>query len=279
MENNIATFKASFKKLMANKKFRNFLNSLYSLGASVVVLGALFKIQHWNGAGEMLTAGLITEALIFFIYAFEPAEDVDNVHDEISLPLNDGLTVSSLNIHPVNENSNGLTSMVMFDKMLSEANISPEMFQNLGEGMKKLGESSVNLNAMVDVSAASVNYLNTIKKVDESLAKTAKTYENVISDVVVKTVFKYKGISHSLASIDTGSREFQQQMKGLTQNISSLNDVYHKQRKIADEFLKEQMICAQETQIYREQMFELNRNLKALNKVYSNMVTAMHINK
>lgn len=279
MENNKSTFKANFKKLMANKKFRNFLNSLYSLGASVVVLGALFKIQHWNGAGFMLTAGLITEALIFFIYAFEPAEDVDDEHTEKSLTLKDGLTVTSLNIHPENENTNGFTSLAKFDKMLSDANISPEIFQNLGEGMKRLGESTVNLNAMVDVSAASVSYLNTIKKADESLAKTAKTYENVISDVVVKTVFKYKGISHSLANLESGSREFQQQMKGFTQNISSLNDVYHKQKKVADEYLKEQMICAQETQIYREQMVELNKNLIALNKVYSNMVTAMHIKK
>lgn len=279
MENNKSTFKTSFKKLMANKKFRNFLNSLYSLGASVVVLGALFKIQHWNGAGFMLTAGLITEALIFFIYAFEPAEDVDNEHTEKSLSLKDGLTVTNLNFQPEKENSNGFTSLVMFDKMLSDANFSPEIFQNLGEGMKKLGESTVNLNAMVDVSAASVSYLNTIKKADESLAKTAKTYENVISDVVVKTVFKYKGISHSLANLESGSREFQQQMKGFTQNISSLNEVYHKQKKVADEYLKEQMICAQETQTYREQMVELNKNLIALNKVYSNMVTAMHIKK
>lgn len=53
-------------QLMQNKKFKGFLTMLYSLGASVVVLGALFKIQHWPGAGFMLSAGLITEALIFF---------------------------------------------------------------------------------------------------------------------------------------------------------------------------------------------------------------------
>ena len=65
-------FKEIVALLMRDKRFKSFLSTLYSLGASVVVLGALFKIQHWPGAGFMLSAGLITEALIFFIYAFEP---------------------------------------------------------------------------------------------------------------------------------------------------------------------------------------------------------------
>jgi gliding motility-associated protein GldL len=48
---------------------------LYGLGASVVIVGALFKIMHWPGAGIMLTAGLLTEAVIFFFSAFEPLHE------------------------------------------------------------------------------------------------------------------------------------------------------------------------------------------------------------
>lgn len=273
------TFKAKFKKLMLNTKFRNFLNSLYSFGASVVVLGALFKIQHWNGAGFMLTAGLITEALIFFIYAFEPGEEEHVENEEVHLSSKSTIFAGTTVLSHGDQPGAGLTSLVKFDQMLLDANISPDVFVNLGEGMKKLGESTVSLNAMVDVTAASVSYLKTIKHADESLAKTAKTYENVISDVVTKTVFKYKGISHALANLESGSGEFRIQMKNMTQNAGALNEVFQNQKKIADEYLKEQIICAKETQIYREQMVELNKNLIALNKIYSNMVTAMHIRK
>ena len=62
---------------MSNAKGRSFLYDvlmpkIYGLGAAVVIIGALFKIQHWEGAGIMLTVGLLTEAVIFFLSAFQP---------------------------------------------------------------------------------------------------------------------------------------------------------------------------------------------------------------
>src|SRR6188508_22519 len=61
--------------------WKNFMAKLYGWGASVVIIGALFKIQHWKGAGIMLTAGLGTEAVIFFFSAFEP------IHEEVDWTL------------------------------------------------------------------------------------------------------------------------------------------------------------------------------------------------
>ena len=60
------------------KRFKNFMAKLYGFGAAVVILGALFKIMHWEGANYMLVVGLGTEAVIFFFSAFEkPATDYD----------------------------------------------------------------------------------------------------------------------------------------------------------------------------------------------------------
>ena len=60
-----------------SKGFKNMMAKLYGIGAAIVIVGALFKIQHWEGAGLMLTIGLLTEAVIFFFSAFEPPhEDV-----------------------------------------------------------------------------------------------------------------------------------------------------------------------------------------------------------
>ena len=68
----------SLSEIVQSSGYKNFMAKLYGIGASVVIVGALFKIQHWNGAGLMLTVGLFTEAIIFFFSAFEPLhEEVD----------------------------------------------------------------------------------------------------------------------------------------------------------------------------------------------------------
>ena len=59
----------------SGKKYKNFMAKLYGIGAAIVIAGALFKIQHWEGAGIMLTVGLLTEAIIFFFSAFEPLHE------------------------------------------------------------------------------------------------------------------------------------------------------------------------------------------------------------
>jgi len=68
----------SLAEIVQSSGWKNFMAKLYGIGASVVIIGALFKIQHWNGAGLMLAIGLFTEAVIFFFSAFEPLhEEVD----------------------------------------------------------------------------------------------------------------------------------------------------------------------------------------------------------
>lgn len=274
-DNENLTFREKFRKLMKNRRFRIFLNALYSVGASVVILGALFKIQHWNGSGIMLSAGLITEAIIFFIYAFDAADDVAEEEPKVQNFTNFSID----NLEMKEEVPAGLSALMYFDKILADADLNPELFMNLGAGMKKLGEHTEHITTLVDVSGASKDYLKTIKRADESLAKTARSYEKAISEVTVKTVFKYKGISNSLSNIENGSLNFQRQMKNLNENISSLNGIYDKQRKVADEQLKHQMMSAEETRNYHENVKELNQNLVMLNQIYGNMVNAMYLQK
>lgn len=65
------SLESKIEAIVQNKKFKKFLSRLYGFGASVVILGALFKIEHWKGASIMLSAGLFTEAIIFFFFAFD----------------------------------------------------------------------------------------------------------------------------------------------------------------------------------------------------------------
>jgi len=260
----------SINELVQRKGFKNLLAKLYGFGASVVILGALFKIQHWTGAGFMLAAGLITEAIIFVFYAFdsvdsgkvspEPEETPENRSEELSSSYN-----------------SGSLALAKFDEMLEKAEITPDMFHKLGAGMRKLGESTANMNSMGDVSAASINYMNTIKTADESLGKLAKSYNTTIIKVIDKTEYNYRNIAGSLSVIESGVKSYQQQLESLNKNLSALNAVYILQKKGADDYLKDLTESAGDNKKYREQIIKLNDNLAALNNVYGNMLAAMKV--
>ena len=70
------------EQLVQGKVFKKFLTRLYGIGASIVVVGALFKIEHWPGASIMLSTGLFTEAIIFFFFAFDAQPEEPEHHAE-----------------------------------------------------------------------------------------------------------------------------------------------------------------------------------------------------
>lgn len=73
--------KFNIEEIVTSKTWKTFMKYLYGWGASVVILGALFKILHLKGAGTMLFVGMGTESIIFFFSAFEP------IHEEVDWTL------------------------------------------------------------------------------------------------------------------------------------------------------------------------------------------------
>jgi gliding motility-associated protein GldL len=290
----------SLAELVQSSGWKNFISKLYGLGASVVIIGALFKIQHWPLAGEMLTLGLLTEAVIFFFSAFEPLhEEVDwsLVYPELAgMPDEESpeLTVHGGRHHGVVSGvvggGAGSVALAKFDEMLEKAEITPDLFQKLGVGMKKLSDSTANMNAMGDVSAASVKYMNTVNVANDSLAKLSDSYQATTKSIN-ETGSTYRNMAESFSVIEVGGKSYQQQLESLNKNLSALNAVYELQRKGADTHMKETdslykgvqdlmkdlTESAGDTKKYREQISKLNDNLSALNNVYGNMLSAMNV--
>jgi gliding motility-associated protein GldL len=291
----------SLAELVQSSGWKNFIAKLYGLGASVVIIGALFKIQHWPFAGPMLTIGLCTEAVIFFFSAFEPLhEEIDwtLVYPELAgVPDEEG----ELPAHGKHRGGGGggggavgggagSAALAKFDEMLEKAEITPDLFLKLGGGMKKLSEATGNINAMGDVAAASTKYMSTIKSADESLSKLSDSYQST-AKVINETGSNYKNIADSLSVIEVGGKSYQQQLESLNKNLSALNSAYELQLKGAGDHTKESEALykglqnlmkdltdsAGDTKKYREQIGKLNDNLTALNGVYGNMLAAMNV--
>ncbi|MEZ7942001.1 MAG: gliding motility protein GldL, partial [Flavobacteriales bacterium] len=109
---------------------------LYGIGAAVVIVGAMFKIQHWPFAGPMLVCGLTVEAIIFFFSAFEPPhEDPDwtLVYPELASGEKD-------------TSNGGKRITEQLDDMLLEAKIEPSLIQSLGDGMRSLSTQAKDLS-------------------------------------------------------------------------------------------------------------------------------------
>jgi len=291
----------SLAELVQSSGWKNFMAKLYGIGASVVIIGALFKIQHWQFAGFMLTVGLFTEAIIFFFSAFEPLhEEVDwtLVYPELAgMPDEEpgvptGISGGSRYAAGIGGGGGGGGSVALskFDEMLERADITPDLFQKLGVGMKKLSEATSNINAMGDVSAASAKYMNTIHAANDALGRLSDTYQST-AKIINETNTNYGKVADSFSVIESGGKSYQQQLESLNKNLSALNTVYELQRKGVDEHIREsdslhkgiQTIIkdlgesAGDTVKYREQIAKLNDNLTALNNVYGNMLAAMNV--
>jgi len=289
----------SLAEIVQSSGWKSFMAKLYGLGAALVIVGALFKIQHWQGAGVMLTIGLLTEAIIFFFSAFEPLhEEVDwsLVYPELA-----GISEDNESSHSYSNRGqggsgggygggSGAVALAKFDEMLENAEISPDLFQKLGAGMKKLSETTSNINAMGDVSAASAKYASSIHSANDSLSKLNESYQTT-TKAMTETGLTYHSIAESLSVIETGGKSYQQQLEGVNKNLSALNAVYELQKKNADNhmqqtddlfkgiqvLMKDLTDSAGNTKLYREQISKLNDNLSALNNVYGNMLSAMNV--
>jgi gliding motility-associated protein GldL len=291
----------SLAELVQSSGWKTFIAKLYGLGASVVIVGALFKIQHWPAAGTMLTIGLLTEAVIFFFSAFEPLhEEIDwsLVYPELAGIPEEEAEIGSGDMKYRGAVTGGggygggagSAALAKFDEMLEKAEITPDLFQKLGTGMKKLGDATATMNAMGDVSAASTKYIGSMNNATDSLGKLSESYQ-ATTKVINDTGSAYRTVADSLSVIEMGGKSYQQQLEVLNKNLSALNAVYELQRKGADEHVKEsdslhkgiQVLMkdlsesAGDTKKYREQITKLNDNLSALNNVYGNMLAAMNV--
>lgn len=196
-----------------NKKF---FNMAYGLGASIVILGALFKILHWElgplNGGLLLAIGLITEAIIFAISAFEPVDDDLDwslVYPELAGGMGKGKDEP--------QDAEGILSKKL-DEMLKGAKIDSELMTSLGDGIR-------NFEGAVKSMAPTTEAMNSTKKYSEEMALAAAQMEslNSLYKVQVESTSRQTEVNERVVE---NAEQLKAQMEHLATNLSSLNGVY-----------------------------------------------------
>ena len=195
---------------VANSKFYKWIMPyLYGWGASLVILGALFKINHYDYANEMLLVGMSIEALIFFMSAFEKAPK--EYKWERAYP---GILDA--------DESDGATVTQQLDKMLEDVNVDAKTIKALGDGMKKLSNSASGLG---DVADGTKKYNTQMLTASESLEKINDLYMEQIKSSEQQFMATQKMTSNLTSSLDHTSR-LHVELSSLSENLNALNNVY-----------------------------------------------------
>lgn len=239
------------------------MSKLYGWGASLVILGALFKILHWPGANIMLMLGMCTESIIFFFSAFEPPHvevDWSIVYPELSFMYSGGHKPEKKTDKKDKKEGEATTPVEALNKMFAESGIDNVLIKNLGEGMKKLGENANQMSKLTDGTAANEEFASNLKKASSHITTFGNTIEKTVNLV---------------------ESEFDASLRKSNQNVAKTAEtsaeITRKLQVSMEEFLNQLKAGSEQAALYQQQTKVLNNNLAALNNVYGNMLSAMNI--
>lgn len=257
---------------------------LYGWGASIVIVGAMFKIQHWPGAGAMLVSGLTIEAIIFFFSAFEPIHEETDwslVYPELR-GMHDDEDGGGHHDHSKAVKSSSKDPIAQeLDKMLQEAKIGPELIESLGAGMRSLSEQAGKMNTLADATVATQDFVSEVKGATKNMSELSQSYVKATASL------------SDLAINNVDGQAYGEQLQQVSKNLSALNAVYELQLQSSSDHLKsttklfngiEGMIknlqeSIDDTAKYKDEIGKLATNLTALNTIYGNMLSAMNFNR
>ena len=191
-----------------SKSTKKIFNMAYGIGAAIVIVGALFKIQHRPYGSLILTIGMIVEAIVFFISAFDAVEDdLDwtKVYPELGDAVGEGTGV------------NGMLSQKL-DNLLKEAQVDTELMTNLGNSIKSFHTAAEGLSVASESISSTVKYNEQVE-----LAATQMESLNGLYQVQMENSNKQAELNNSMIE---NSELLKEQMESLATNLSSLNGVY-----------------------------------------------------
>ena len=227
------------------------MNMAYGLGAAIVILGALFKLQGWAGADLMLIAGLSAEAAIFAISAFDPPTSHEWDWSKVYPQLN----------------PEGGSNASQFQDMMKEAKLDSSVLKSVGDGMKKMANQTQNINELAGASVAAKEYSDSMKNATESLKTVNESYSAISS-----TAQDLAASSSSVKEAVGLTQEYKENLKNASNSLGAIVDASGQITETAKSMTNAQNDAVR----LQKELQDLTENLSKLNKIYVGMYDAMH---
>lgn len=294
--------KGGFQELM----FGSIMPKVYGIGAAVVIIGAMFKILHIQGATIMLGVGLTTEAIIFFLSAFEPRKhepEWAKVYPELGEDYEGAVRAKA-----GKEKAESISKKL--DTMLESAKIGPELINSLGKGMRHLSETTHKLGSMGDAVVATNEYSSSVKSAASNINKMNRSYADSVGSMVEMTSVSRsataelasisksaaaelasvsKSASAEMAGVSDDTKEYHSQIQCVTKNLGALNAVYEMELQDANQHIKvlnkfytnlassldSMAKTTKDAESFKGEINQLTSNLSKLNNIYGGMINAM----
>lgn len=256
------------------------LHVAISWGASIVIVGVLFKILYIGGAwaNYMIGIGLAVEAFLFFLMGFNPpAKEPDwaRVYPELDEHYAGELPQRAVAQAP---QPGGPSATAALDKMFADANIEQSTIESLGRGLRDFGDKVSAINQISDVSFAANEFTEKLKHATSKFDGLSLAFEKASANLV------------AMSNTNTDTAGYHEQVQNLTNNLQSLNDMYARELRDSASHLqsmnqfyeslsytmKNFNESLDDSKAFKEEVNKLAKNLAALNTVYGGMLTAMN---
>jgi gliding motility-associated protein GldL len=284
----------------------------YGIGASIVILGAMFKLLYWKGANEMLMIGMITEAIIFAVSAFERPFKIyewDRIFDfntgEVDLKIKGSVNNG---IAPNESSPSALPSPAVnaapvgYSPVSSVEGLNDDDAQKLSNSIQQLAKTAAQLQEIAAFSLETEKFTQSIRTISENTSRYAENQESLIQ-ATQNLQEIYQRIGTDTEKIEINTQEYKSRVERINSNLAGMNSIYeiqlkdihaqsvhfHNQAEITKKMSNEMMQVTTEigklrnvsddftiaTEKLKTNANELADNIAKLNQIYGNMLNAM----
>ncbi len=255
-------------ELTHSSKWKSFMNYCYSWGASVVLMGALFKLQHWTGGGTMLTIGMSTEVLIFFLSAFEPSVEIPDWKKVYRQLRPDYIAIDE-----EDEISSYPSKQKSIDNIFEKADISPDLLAKVKKGLMDLSNAA---SGIADISSATLvtdEYVKNMSGASESMASFYDVNTRATHSIEKSTTDLVHSYDQSTQILSNSSRNlaqtFNDSSKKINEQLSTTGDKLAQSYKSITELMSKDLnTLNDQTKTYSAGLSHINTSLSALNSSY-----------
>lgn len=296
------SFRSKFQTMMTWEGGQRLFNAAYSIGAAIVIWGALFKILHLPGGNTLLCIGMGTEVLMFILTAFDrPPKEYhwEDVFPELDARNPDGTPAPLMRGQDgvVISGAGGSGEIIVGGSAAGAPaapaipGLSPAQSESLTTSLERMSAVADQLSRMADMAEATERYLSQMTAIADQMEQLHTTTQ-ALNTVSATLLDSYKAITENSAAVTENSRGYISQMADLNRNIGGLNTIYEIQLKsvasqldaiervnrgikdIRDMYEK----SASNSARYCEETEKMSRSMQQLNQVYEKMISAMTVN-